>query len=121
ALAWAAHVIAERESPRATMISVHADWAIGNDSEFRSTLRRAAAAAETHHALVTVGIVPTRADPGLGYIEPGPQVSPGVRRVARFVEKPTREHAGEIWNVGYLWNSGIFAWRVGDFLEEVRR
>jgi mannose-1-phosphate guanylyltransferase len=120
ALVWAAHVIADRDSPQATMISVHADWAIGDDTAFRETLRLAASAAETHRALVTVGIVPTRADPGLGYIEPGQQVSPNVRRVARFVEKPTREHAAEIWNVGYLWNSGIFAWRVGDFLEEVR-
>ena len=120
ALAWAAHVIAERDGADATMISVHADWAIGDDEGFRDALRQAATAAETHHALVTVGVVPTRADPGLGYIEPGQQLSPGVRRVVRFVEKPTRERAAEMWNQGYLWNSGIFAWRVGEFLEEVR-
>ena len=119
ALAWAAKEIQERDSPDATMISVHADWAIGDAAGFRDALVTAATAAEEHHSIVTVGIVPTRADPGFGYIEPGQQVSPGVRRVVRFVEKPTRERAAEMRDRGYLWNSGIFAWRVGAFLEEV--
>jgi mannose-1-phosphate guanylyltransferase len=120
ALAWAAHTIQERDSKDATMISVHADWAIGDDEEFRDTLALAAGAAEQHQALVTVGIVPTRPEPGLGHIQPGESVSQGVRRVTRFVEKPSREHAVLMTNEGYLWNSGIFAWRVGAFLDEVR-
>ncbi|HEU4996992.1 MAG TPA: sugar phosphate nucleotidyltransferase [Gemmatimonadaceae bacterium] len=120
ALSWAAHVIRERDGKDATMISVHADWAIQDADAFRETLGAAATAAEEHHALVTVGIVPTRPDPGLGYIEPGEQISTGVRRVTRFVEKPSRERAAEMWDRGFLWNSGIFAWRVGEFLDEVQ-
>jgi mannose-1-phosphate guanylyltransferase len=122
ALAWAAHVIQQRDGKGgdATMISVHADWAIGDARGFRDALSTAASAAETHHSLVTVGIVPTRPDPGFGYIEPGEQLSPGVRRVVRFVEKPTREKAEQLCEQGYLWNSGIFVWRVGEFLDEVR-
>lgn len=123
ALTWASRLIEKRDGPGATMISVHADWAIGDDDGFRDALTTAATAAETHGALVTVGIVPARPDPGFGYIEPGDSVAqrePGVRRVARFVEKPTREKAAEMVNKGFLWNSGIFAWRVGDFLDEVR-
>ena len=122
ALAWASNVIEQRDAGGgdATMISVHADWAIGDANGFRETLLAAATAAETHRSLVTVGIVPTRADPGFGYIEPAEEVGPGVRRVARFVEKPTRERAAEMRATGFLWNSGIFAWRVGDFLDEVR-
>jgi len=120
ALAWAAKLIADRDGADATMISVHADWAIGDADGFRAALDAAATAAESHASLVTVGIVPTRPDPGFGYIEPGEQVSPGVRRVQQFVEKPTRERAAEMQAQGYLWNSGIFAWRVGDFLAEVR-
>src|SRR5918997_1223980 len=81
---------------------------------------RAAAAAVAHRSLVTVGVVPDRADPGFGYIEPGTEVEDGVRRVARFVEKPTRERAERMWRSGFLWNSGIFVWRVGDFLDEIR-
>jgi mannose-1-phosphate guanylyltransferase len=120
ALTWAAHLIAARDDPASTMISVHADWAIRDADRFRETLLRAAEVAEQRHELVTVGIVPERADPGLGYIEPGEEVSPGIRRVHRFVEKPTRERAEQLRARGCLWNSGIFAWRVGDFLDEVR-
>lgn len=120
ALAWAAHVIQQRDGKDATMISVHADWAIGDPGGFRDALSVAASAAEQHRSLVTVGIVPTRADPGFGYIELGEQVSRGVRRVTRFVEKPTRERAAQMRDQGYLWNSGIFAWRVGDFLAEIQ-
>ena len=123
ALTWAAHLIEQRDGPDATMISVHADWAIGDPDGFRKALLQAAEAAEEHRSLVTVGIVPTRPDPGFGYIEPGDVVSAagrGVRRVVRFVEKPSRERAAKMKEEGYLWNSGIFVWRVGAFLLEVR-
>jgi mannose-1-phosphate guanylyltransferase len=120
ALAWAAHLIQQRDGADATMLSVHADWAIGDAEGFREALNTAATAAEEHGSLVTVGVVPSRPDPGFGYIEPGAQLSRGVRRVARFVEKPTRERAEVMRNQGFLWNSGIFAWRVGTFLDELR-
>jgi mannose-1-phosphate guanylyltransferase len=120
ALTWAANLIAQRDGDDAVMISVHADWAVGDPAGFRAVLDQAARAAETRHQLVTVGVVPTRPDPGFGYIQPADEVSPGVRRVARFVEKPDRERAEQMCRDGYLWNSGIFVWRVGDFLDEVR-
>lgn len=123
ALAWAASTIARRGGATDVMICVHADWAIGDDAEFRATLARAAAVAEREQSLVTVGIVPTRPDPGFGYIEPGERVAggdEGARRVARFAEKPSREIAARMVADGYLWNSGIFVWRASDFLAEVR-
>ena len=119
ALAWAAAEIARREDEEAVMISVHADWAIGDENGFRKALRKAADAAEQHHALVTVGVVPVRPDIGFGYIQVGEQVTSGVNRVARFVEKPDRAGAERMQKEGYLWNSGIFVWRVGDFLEAI--
>ena len=120
ALAWAAAVIEQRDGPAATMISVHADWAIGDDEGFRDALDRAATVAEREAALVTVGVVPTRPDTGFGYIKPGDRIDEGTFRVERFVEKPDRETAERMLSEGALWNSGIFAWRVGDFLHEVR-
>jgi mannose-1-phosphate guanylyltransferase len=119
ALAWAALTIAERDGPEAVMISVHADWAIGDDDRFRSTLLEAEAVATDDHALVTVGIVPTRPDPGFGYIQPARSAG-AASKAKQFVEKPTRARAAEMREQGYLWNSGIFVWRVGDFLDEVR-
>jgi mannose-1-phosphate guanylyltransferase len=120
ALAWAAHQIRERAGDEAVMISVHADWAVADDAGFRRALAAAADAAERHQALVTVGIVPDRPDPGFGYIQPGEALDHGARRVARFVEKPDRARAAQMVADGYLWNSGIFVWRVGDFLSELR-
>ena len=120
ALAWAAKEIANRSGPESTMICVHADWAIADDNGFRKALVAAERVAIEERALVTVGVVPTRADPGFGYIQPGEDTGEGSRSVARFVEKPTRHRAEEMVTGGYLWNSGIFAWRVDDFLDEVR-
>jgi mannose-1-phosphate guanylyltransferase len=119
ALTWAAAQILRRD-PGGVMISVHADWSIGDPEGFRSALVKAAGIAERHHALVTVGVVPTRPDPSLGYISPGEAVEGDAHRVQQFVEKPDRARAEEMVRQGYLWNSGIFVWRASDFLEEVR-
>ncbi len=119
ALTWAALTIEQRDGENATMICVHADWAIGDDARFREALLRAEEVAVETHSLVTVGIVPTRADPGFGYIQPSEADTGNPSRVKRFVEKPDRASAEEMRNNGYLWNSGIFVWRVGDFLKEV--
>jgi mannose-1-phosphate guanylyltransferase len=120
ALAWAALEIEKRSGTGSTMICVHADWAIADDEGFRQALLAAERVAIEEQALVTVGIVPTRGDPGFGYIQPGADTDSGARAVTRFVEKPDRARAEWMLHEGYLWNSGIFAWRVGDFLAEVR-
>jgi mannose-1-phosphate guanylyltransferase len=121
ALAWAALQIAQRGSPADAMVCVHADWAISDADAFARSLSDAARVAGETGALVTVGVVPTRDDPGFGYVLPGEQHASGGRRVARFHEKPTRQRAAALRRDGALWNSGIFAWRVDVFLDELRR
>ena len=120
ALTWAALTIEKRDGPEAIMICVHADWAIRDAAKFRETLLAAEEAALKSQSLVTVGVVPTRPDPGFGYIQPSDPDTQGASRVRQFVEKPDRTRAQELCNEGFLWNSGIFVWRVGDFLAEVR-
>ena len=120
ALTWAAREIEKQTGPDSTMVCVHADWAIADDNGFRQALDAAMRVAAEESALVTVGVIPTRPDPVFGYIQPGEKTSSGARKVTRFVEKPSRIRAESMMNEGYLWNSGIFAWRVGDFLDEVR-
>ncbi len=119
ALVWAACEIARRDA-EGTMLCVHADWAIADDEGFRAALETAATVAERDRSLVTVGIVPTRADPGFGYLRPGEAIDPIARRVVRFVEKPDRVAAERLVKDGCLWNSGIFVWRADEFLGEVR-
>lgn len=120
ALAWAAAEIARRAGDDTLMTCVHADWAIGDAPAFVDTLRTAGRVADRERALVTVGIVPTRPDPGFGYIQCGEPAGHEAFQVARFAEKPDRATAERMVREGYLWNSGIFAWRVGDFLAEIR-
>jgi mannose-1-phosphate guanylyltransferase len=121
ALTWAAQEIRRRSAAAddAVMLSVHADWAIGDAARFRERLALAADAARRHRTLVTVGVVPSRPDPGFGYIEPGESLDGELRRVARFLEKPSRAEAERLIAAGCLWNSGIFVWRAADFLDEV--
>ena len=118
ALAWAARVIQARDA-NAIMLSVHADWAIGDPEGFRAALVSAAHVAELHDALVTVGVTPTRPDPGFGYIEPGEPAGSNAFRVSRFLEKPDRVRARELIAAGCLWNSGIFVWPASRFLKEI--
>ena len=71
---------------------------------------------------MTVGVVPDARRPGIRLHPAGRGArATGARRVARFVEKPDRARAEQMRRDGYLWNSGIFVWRVGDFLDDVRR
>lgn len=119
ALAWAAIEVRRRGGADAAMISLHADAAIGNNARFRDVLALAARSAASHDALVTVGIVPTDPNPGLGYIELGTALDTNSWRVARFLEKPDRAKAEQLVAAGCLWNSGIFAWRAQTFLDEL--
>lgn len=119
ALAWATAVAGARDS-EATVLSLHADWHVGDAEAFRRTARKALEAAMRHDALVTVGMVPTRPEIGYGYIEPGDALDEDARRVVRFVEKPDRARAEALIAAGALWNSGLFAWSADRFFAEAR-
>jgi mannose-1-phosphate guanylyltransferase len=116
ALVWAAQRIVQQD-PEGAMISLHADWAVGDDAAFRAAARHAVAVAREHDVLVTVGVKPTRNESGYGYIVPGKPLG-SARRVQRFVEKPSATRAALLRRRGALWNTGLFAWSVARFLGE---
>jgi mannose-1-phosphate guanylyltransferase len=116
ALAWAAHWIVKRD-PGGQMLSLHADWAVGNDTAFRASATHALGVAAEQDVLVTVGVKPTRNEPGYGYIVPGDPLG-SARRVKRFVEKPSSARAALLRRRGALWNTGLFAWGAARFLGE---
>lgn len=118
ALVWAT-VEAARRDPEATVISMHADWAIRDSSAFVATAASALDTANRHHRLVTVGMVPSRPETGFGYVVPGAPLDGAARAVSRFVEKPDSTTALNLMADGALWNSGLFAWRATDLRREV--
>ncbi len=118
ALIWATWE-ARRRDPDAEVLSLHADWAVGDPAAFRATAEGALAAARRHDRLVTVGIVPSRPETGYGYIVPGQQLDETTRGVARFSEKPDAATALDLMAAGALWNSGLFAWTAARLLAEV--
>jgi mannose-1-phosphate guanylyltransferase len=70
---------------------------------------------------MTVGITPTGPETGFGYLQCGPAEN-GVMTVAEFKEKPSHDVAVEYLRTGrYLWNAGMFVWRVEAFLAELAR
>jgi len=118
ALIWATWE-AQRRDPEAEVLSLHADWAVGDAAAFRQTADRALTTAQRHDRLVTVGMVPSRPETGYGYIIPGPPLDELARSVARFSEKPDAATALDLMAAGALWNSGLFAWTASRLLAEV--
>src|SRR5205085_1898102 len=116
ALAWAARWISQRD-PGGQMLSLHADWAVGDDRAFRAAAHSALGVAQEYDVLVTVGVKPTRNETGYGYIVPGKPLG-SARTVRRFVEKPSAARAALLRRRGALWNTGLFAWGVARFLGE---
>ena len=118
ALAWAS-AEALRRDPSAAVLSLHADWAVGDPAAFTRTAEEALTAARVHDRLITVGIVPSRPETGYGYIVPGPPLDRVARTVARFTEKPDGKTALDLMADGALWNSGLFAWTARRLLDEI--
>jgi mannose-1-phosphate guanylyltransferase len=113
----------------AIMLVLPADHVIANQAAFQKTLALAADAAEETSELVTIGIKPTWACPGFGYIEQGKPVrlrtrpdNDAVHRVLRFREKPNLDLAESfLRNGNFRWNAGMFVWSVPTVLREFNR
>ncbi|GAA3289305.1 hypothetical protein GCM10020218_057660 [Dactylosporangium vinaceum] len=89
---------------------------------FQDTLHRAIEGAEDG-LLMTIGITPTHPETGYGYLHVGEPTGTGdVCKVAEFAEKPQLDVAQRYVDSGeYLWNAGMFVWRVDVFLDELAR
>ncbi len=117
-----ATVMARRDSDEVTIV-VPADHFVSDEDAFADGLREAARVAERGY-LVTLGVVPTNAATGYGYIKAGKRLHPDVTTalVERFVEKPDATRAAEFLKAGnHYWNAGIFVWRVYAFRQALER
>jgi mannose-1-phosphate guanylyltransferase len=105
----------------AVLLVCPSDHHIGDAGAFRAAARAAAALAR-EGLLVAFGIHARSPDPGFGYIRRGEPIDGGGFRIARFIEKPSRERAEELLaEGGHDWNGGIFAFTAGSYLAELER
>jgi mannose-1-phosphate guanylyltransferase/mannose-1-phosphate guanylyltransferase/mannose-6-phosphate isomerase len=99
-----------------TMLVVPADHAIGDPAPLHDAVRRGLPVAVAG-SIVLFGLTARHADTGFGWIVPTDPVALGVRRVARFEEKPTAARAAELLGARALWNGGMFLLRASTALD----
>lgn len=111
-----------RKNQSAVCIVAPADHIIRDEAEFRRVILLATKHAEEYQSIVTLGITPTRADTGYGYIEFEKDDTADIRKVKSFREKPDALKAREYLHAGnFAWNSGIFIWRLDNIIESFKK
>ncbi|TAF02944.1 MAG: mannose-1-phosphate guanylyltransferase [Nostocales cyanobacterium] len=125
AVAWTSLEIKKRYGEDAVIGFFPADHWIADQEVFAHTLSAATQLATSTAAIVTLGIKPTFPSTGYGYIEQGEKIGSfnelPAYHVNRFTEKPNQETAETFLSTGrFSWNSGMFVFRAGVVLEELR-
>jgi len=110
-----------KDEPDALMLVAPSDHVIPDNAAFAAAVKAGADVAASGQ-LVTFGITPDRPETGYGYLELGAQPKDGVAQALKgFKEKPDAKAAQKMLDDGkYLWNAGIFLFRVSDILEAFR-
>lgn len=117
----AVHIAKKYED--AVMFVLPSDHLIKYNTMYLDALRCASEVAEAGDNLVTLGIMPDYPETGYGYIKFQPDARKGVAfEVERFVEKPDLETAKQyLATEQYLWNSGMFIWRISTILHNMEK
>jgi mannose-1-phosphate guanylyltransferase len=119
----------EKTEPETVIGIFPSDHVVKNKARFAEVIRAGVALAASGDKIVVLGVPPTRAETGYGYIELGARVEPSgapdgeiaVRRVKRFTEKPNAALAEQFVASGnYAWNGGIFLWSARTLANAIR-
>jgi mannose-1-phosphate guanylyltransferase len=119
----------EKTEPETVIGIFPSDHVVKNKARFVEVIRAGVALAASGDKIVVLGVPPTRAETGYGYIELGARVEPeqasdgeiAVRRVKRFTEKPSATLAEQFVASGnYAWNGGIFLWSARTLANAIR-
>ncbi len=113
----------QQANPKAKLVVAPSDHIIIHEENFIDTVKAGLEFTDQMEALLTLGIQPNRPDTGYGYIQFEKQAAAGrVHKVVRFTEKPPREQAEAYLKSGdYLWNAGIFIWKVEHVLNAFQK
>jgi mannose-1-phosphate guanylyltransferase len=122
-VAWGG-VCIHRECADARIVVVPSDQVIVREDAFRKNVLDGLNFVGSHDIMLTMGIMPSRPEPGYGYIQMGEATEfEGITKVQSFTEKPEREFATMFMQSGeFLWNTGMFLCNVQhlhDFFIEV--
>jgi mannose-1-phosphate guanylyltransferase len=110
-----------RENPVAVIGLFPSDHVIADEKRYRETMERGIEIAAAGANIVVLGIRPTRAETGYGYIEAGGLHHSDALCVRRFTEKPNADTAAEFVAAGnYFWNSGMFLWSARTLADALR-
>jgi mannose-1-phosphate guanylyltransferase len=110
-----------REHPDAVLGLFPSDHVIADEKNYRATIERAVEIAGAGENIVVLGIRPSRAETGYGYIEAGSVFSGNTLHVRRFTEKPDAEKAAAFVAAGnFFWNSGMFLWSARTLANALR-
>ena len=120
-VAYAAHKISDISNDGVLFIAP-SDHLIQDESTFVQQMHTAHRFAKENDSLVTLGLKPHRPDTGYGYIQfDQKEASKGVNKVVTFTEKPPLQLAEKFLESGdFLWNSGMFVWRVDTILKALQ-
>lgn len=119
---YALDCIARRHKTDEPIAFIHADHNVRDVRGFAGSFTTAAQVSSDKSQITLIGIEPTYAATGFGYIERGAHAdqSAGVYEVASFKEKPDFGTAQKYMESGnYLWNCGYFVGSVDTFLNEI--
>jgi len=105
-------------NPAANLVIAPSDHVIEEFELFKQNCLLALSVTEKKNVFITLGIVPTYANTGYGYIQFDKEAGTGgVFPVKRFAEKPDLPTATAFFDSGvYLWNAGIFIWKADDII-----
>ncbi len=120
-IAWANYRISHLD-PDACMIAVPSDQIVFNEEAFRQNVLEGLSFVAQNDSFLTMGVKPTRPEPGYGYIQMGEPVEKDVYKVKAFTEKPDREFARMFVESGeFYWNTGLFLSNVRHLRSEFSR
>ena len=108
-VAWADMRIL-RSNPQANVIVTPSDQLMINEDSFLRSIETGISYVSENDVLLTMGVKPTRPEPGYGYIQMGDMsCKPDVYKVKSFTEKPERQFATMFMESGeFYWNTGVF-------------
>jgi mannose-1-phosphate guanylyltransferase len=118
-------IVIKKKFPNATMVVLPSDHLIELEQTFRDTLEKAQKFIENGSKIITLGISPDSPKTSYGYIEVAKEELEEKKElysVKGFHEKPNEETAEYyLEKRNYLWNSGMFIWKVDGILSEIAK